>query len=114
MNPLLNALLPLALAFIIFSLGLGLVLDDFRRVFRHRQAVAVGLICQIGLLPLIAFALASLFGLPATMAKREAGLRKGSSHLAQWRPSASSPAATKLPLASSIGSASLSACRVTV
>ncbi len=68
MNPLLNTLLPLALAFIIFSLGLGLVLDDFRRVFRHRQAVAVGLICQVVLLPLIAFALAALFGLPATMA----------------------------------------------
>lgn len=68
MNPLLNALLPLALAFIIFSLGLGLVVDDFRRVFRHRQAVAVGLICQIGLLPLIAFALAAIFRLPPEMA----------------------------------------------
>ncbi|MCE1181894.1 MAG: bile acid:sodium symporter family protein [Rhodocyclales bacterium] len=68
MNPLLNALLPLALAFILFSLGLGLVVDDFRRVLRHRQAVAVGLICQIGLLPVIAFALAALFRLPPEMA----------------------------------------------
>ena len=68
MNPLLNTLLPLALAFIVFSLGLGLVVDDFRRVFRHRQAVAVGLVCQIGLLPLIALALAWVFRLPPAMA----------------------------------------------
>lgn len=68
MNPLLNALLPLALAFIIFSLGLGLVADDFRRVFRQRRAVVSGLLCQIALLPALAFALAAGFGLPPAMA----------------------------------------------
>lgn len=63
-----DKLLPLALAFIMFALGLGLTLADFARVFRQPRAIAVGLLSQMLLLPLIAFGIAVLFDLPATMA----------------------------------------------
>ncbi len=49
--------LPLALAFIMFSLGLGLTGVDFTRVAKQPKDFLVGLICQIILLPLIAFVL---------------------------------------------------------
>lgn len=64
----LEKLLPLALAFIMFALGLGLTLADFARVFRQPRAIAIGLATQMLLLPLIAFSIAVLFDLPATMA----------------------------------------------
>ena len=63
-----DKLLPLALAFIMFALGLGLTLGDFARVFRQPRAIAIGLAGQMLLLPLIAFGIAVLFDLPATMA----------------------------------------------
>lgn len=63
-----DKLLPLALAFIMLSLGLGLTLADFARVFRQPRSIALGLLSQMLLLPLIAFALAGLFGLPPVMA----------------------------------------------
>ena len=56
--------LPLALAFIMFGLGLSLTPDDFRRVGRHPRAVAVALACQLVLLPLVCFGLVKLFDLP--------------------------------------------------
>lgn len=61
-------LLPLALGVIMLGLGLGLTLEDFRRVARYPRAVIVGLILQIGILPWAAFALALLFGLPPELA----------------------------------------------
>lgn len=60
--------LPIALAVIMFGLGLTLTPDDFRRVVRHPKAVAVILGCQVLLLPLIGFALAELFGLAPELA----------------------------------------------
>lgn len=63
-----DKLLPLALAFIMFALGLGLALADFARVFRQPRAVALGLASQMLLLPVIAFGIAVLFDLPAAMA----------------------------------------------
>ncbi|MFQ6170193.1 bile acid:sodium symporter family protein [Oryzobacter sp. R7] len=60
--------LPLALAVIMFGLGLALTPDDFRRVARHPKAVAVILACQVVLLPVIGFALAELFGLAPELA----------------------------------------------
>jgi BASS family bile acid:Na+ symporter len=68
MSPVVSVFLPLALAFIVFTLGLGLVPDDFRRVFQQSRAVLVGLLCQIVLLPLVAFAIAQLLGLSPAMA----------------------------------------------
>lgn len=55
--------LPLILAFIMFSLGLGLRGADFSRVFQFPKAFAAGLLNQVLLLPLVAFGLAHAFGL---------------------------------------------------
>lgn len=62
-----DKLLPLALAFIMLSLGLGLTVADFARVFRRPMAIGLGLFSQMLLLPLIAFGLAELFGLSPAM-----------------------------------------------
>ena len=58
-----QVLLPLSLAFIMFTLGLGLVLDDFRRVLQRPLAFSIGALGQLILLPLIALVLIGLFGL---------------------------------------------------
>jgi bile acid:Na+ symporter, BASS family len=59
--------LPLALAIIMFGLGLDLTIGDFKRVGRAPKAVAVALACQILLLPAICFGLVVLFDLPALL-----------------------------------------------
>ena len=59
--------LPLALAIIMFGLGLDLTTDDFRRVARAPKAVAVALVCQVVLLPLVCFGLVVLLDLPALL-----------------------------------------------
>jgi bile acid:Na+ symporter, BASS family len=56
--------LPIALAIIMFGLGLGLTVGDFRRVAKHPKAVAVALACQLVLLPAVCFGLVVLFDLP--------------------------------------------------
>jgi BASS family bile acid:Na+ symporter len=50
--------LPVALAIIMFGLGLSLTADDFRRVLRMPRAVAAGLLTQVVMLPLAAMATA--------------------------------------------------------
>ena len=55
--------LPLVLAFIMFSLGLGLRKVDFARVLKFPLAFGAGLINQVLLLPLVALGLALAFGL---------------------------------------------------
>lgn len=65
---LVSVLLPLILAFIMFSLGLGLRGVDFARVLQFPKAFCVGLFNQLLLLPLIAFALVKLFGLKGELA----------------------------------------------
>ena len=52
-----DVFLPLALAFIMFSLGLGLTGGDFLRVARQSRDFFVGAFSQIILLPIIAFIL---------------------------------------------------------
>ncbi len=59
--------LPIALAIIMFGLGLDLTINDFRRVGRHPRAVAVALGCQLLLLPVICFGLVVLLDLPALL-----------------------------------------------
>lgn len=59
--------LPLALAIIMFGLGLDLTIGDFKRVGRAPKAVAIALGCQIVLLPAICFGLVVLFDLPALL-----------------------------------------------
>ncbi len=63
-----QTLLPLALAFIMFYLGLNLVAGDFRQVARRPKALAVGLLGQVVLVPLAGFAVANWAGLSAAMA----------------------------------------------
>lgn len=60
--------LPAALAIIMFGLGLSLTVDDFARVARHPKAVAIALVCQLVLLPAIAFGLVTAFDLDPLLA----------------------------------------------
>jgi BASS family bile acid:Na+ symporter len=57
MNIVTDVILPLALAFIMFVLGLGLTGDDFLRVIKQPRDFFVGAFSQIILLPIIAFVL---------------------------------------------------------
>lgn len=63
-----NLLLPLVLAFIMFSLGLGLRCGDFALVMKFPRAFTVGLLNQLVLLPLVALLLAHAFGLSPVFA----------------------------------------------
>src|SRR5688500_10092662 len=60
--------LPIALGVIMLGMGLGLVLDDFRRVGRHPKAAVIALLCQLVLLPVICFGLVVAFGLVPELA----------------------------------------------
>lgn len=60
--------LPIALAIIMFGLGLGLTVADFARVARYPKAAAAALVCQIVLLPAACFGLILLFELPPVLA----------------------------------------------
>ncbi|MBO6466171.1 MAG: bile acid:sodium symporter family protein [Pelagibacteraceae bacterium] len=61
--------LPLAIAFIMFSLGLGLRIADFTRVILQPRDFFVGLSSQIIILPIIAFLLIKFFpSLPPELA----------------------------------------------
>jgi BASS family bile acid:Na+ symporter len=60
--------LPLALAVIMFGLGLALTLDDFRRVGRQPKPVAVALLVQLALLPLLCWGLVSALRLDPLLA----------------------------------------------
>lgn len=57
MNGLLSIGLPLSLAFIMFSLGLGLTGADFARVLKAPRAVLTGAAAQVLVLPITAFAI---------------------------------------------------------
>lgn len=61
-------ILPVALAFIMFALGLGMTFDDFARVARRPRDFAIGALSQVLLLPAVAFLLVSLWPLPAELA----------------------------------------------
>ena len=49
-----DVILPLSLAFIMFSLGLGLSLSDFTRVFFKPRDFLIGLFFQVIILPIVA------------------------------------------------------------
>ncbi|MEM8750943.1 MAG: bile acid:sodium symporter family protein [Pseudomonadota bacterium] len=68
MGILVSVVLPLGLAFIMFSLGLGLTLDDFRRVLVRPVAFLAGAVSQLVIVPLVAFAVVLTFGLTAELA----------------------------------------------
>lgn len=60
--------LPLALAFIMFALGLGLTGADFLRVIKQPKDFFVGAISQIILLPVIAFILVKIWPISPELA----------------------------------------------
>lgn len=68
MGPLLTIFLPLSLAIVMFSLGIGLTFEDFKRVAARPFAFAVGAFNQMILLPLIGVVLAVAFMLPGELA----------------------------------------------
>ncbi|MEM9549804.1 MAG: bile acid:sodium symporter family protein [Pseudomonadota bacterium] len=64
MDILIDVALPLSLATIMFSLGLGLTFGDFTRVVQRWRAFAVGAVSQVLLVPLAAFLILIPFDLP--------------------------------------------------
>tara|TARA_B110001454_G_scaffold188503_1_gene186546 strand:- start:219 stop:1067 length:849 start_codon:yes stop_codon:yes gene_type:complete len=59
---------PLALALIMLGLGTSLTLEEFKRVAKQPKDFIVGFICQMILLPIIAFALIKIFHTPIELA----------------------------------------------
>ena len=68
MNIVTDLFLPLALAFIMFSLGLGLTGADFLRVAKQPKDFFVGAISQIILLPIVAFILVKIWPISPELA----------------------------------------------
>jgi len=62
-----KVLLPLALAFIMFGMGLTLTISDFKRVISLPKATAIGLINQLILLPLFGLLVVTIFPLSPTL-----------------------------------------------
>lgn len=63
-SPLTTVGLPIALAIVMFGLGLSLTREDFRRVAQQPKAVTVALACQLVVLPAVCFLLIVLADLP--------------------------------------------------
>jgi BASS family bile acid:Na+ symporter len=59
---------PIALAIIMLGLGMSLTIQDFLRVIKVPKDFLVGFICQLILLPIVAFALIKLLNTPAELA----------------------------------------------
>ena len=59
---------PVCLAIIMFGLGLGLTISDFARVVKNPKDFFVGFICQVILLPIVAFFLIQIISLPIEIA----------------------------------------------
>ena len=68
MNIVTDVILPLALAFIMFVLGLGLTGSDFLRVIKQPRDFFVGACSQIILLPIIAFILVKIWPIAPELA----------------------------------------------
>ena len=68
MNIVTDVILPIALAFIMFSLGLGLSISDFTRIFLKPKEFLVGFISQLILLPIVALILVYIWPLSPEIA----------------------------------------------
>lgn len=68
MDILINVVLPLSLAIIMLSLGIGLTFGDFARVLTRLRAFGVGAVAQIIALPLVAYLVVIAFKLPGELA----------------------------------------------
>ena len=67
-SALLSIGLPIALAIIMFGLGMSLTTDDFRRIGQHPKPVAIALAAQVLLLPALCFGLVTAFDLDPLLA----------------------------------------------
>lgn len=67
-NVIIDVVLPLSLAFIMFSLGVGLTTEDFTLVFREPKAFGIGVANQMVVLPIVGFAIATAAGLEGELA----------------------------------------------
>ena len=59
---------PIALALIMLGLGLGLTFQDFLRILKQPKDFFIGFICQIIVLPIIAFLLIKILNTPLELA----------------------------------------------
>ena len=59
---------PISLAFIMLGLGMSLTIQDFLRVIKIPKDFLVGFICQLILLPIVAFSLIKLLNTPPELA----------------------------------------------
>ena len=64
MNFVTDVILPLALAFIMFTLGMGLSISDFSNVFKKPKNFLVGLVSQLIFLPIVGLVLVIIWPLP--------------------------------------------------
>lgn len=60
--------IPLLLGVIMFGMGMTLRAEDFKEIFRRPRDVLIGVAAQFVIMPLLAFALATIFNLPAELA----------------------------------------------
>jgi len=68
MNFVTDVILPLALAFIMFTLGLGLSISDFSNVFKKPKNFLIGLVSQLIFLPIVGLILVTIWPLPIEIA----------------------------------------------
>ena len=59
-----TTLLGVMMIIIMLGMGSSLTFKDFAIALRKPQAIGVGMLCQYGLMPMTAFLLATIFGLP--------------------------------------------------
>ncbi|MDG1982393.1 MAG: bile acid:sodium symporter [Alphaproteobacteria bacterium] len=59
---------PIALAIIMLGLGASLTVDDFLRVAKNPKDFFIGFICQLIVLPIVAYLLIITLGVPIEMA----------------------------------------------
>ncbi len=60
------AIIPL-LGIVMFAMGMTLTLGDFKRVLKSPKVISLGLLLQYGLMPLLAFIIAIVLGLPTEL-----------------------------------------------
>ena len=63
-----DIILPLSLIFIMFSLGLGLKVQDFKNIMNNPKAFIIGIVNQMIVLPIVAFLIVIMFNLPSNLA----------------------------------------------
>ena len=68
MNIVTDVVLPIALAFIMFSLGLGLSINDFTRIFLKPKEFFIGFLSQLIILPILALILVYIWPLSPEIA----------------------------------------------